>query len=60
MNASISSNDLPYQIVPISHSYQAETCYTRFRSKSARAPVPYRVSAPRSPTAFGRWKIQFC
>src|SRR5581483_11386971 len=30
------------------------------RSNSGRRPVPYTRSAPRSPTAFGRWKIQFC
>ena len=30
------------------------------KSNSARSDVPYAVSAPFGPTAFGRWKIQFC
>src|SRR5439155_20824508 len=34
--------------------------HTLLRSNSARWPVPYTCSAPLSPTAFGRWKIQFC
>src|SRR5262249_38789525 len=32
---------------------------TRFRSKSARLPVPYLLSAPFGPDAFGRRQIQF-
>src|SRR5262249_58739774 len=32
----------------------------RFRSNSARWPVPYRRSAPSGPAAFGLLKIQFC
>ena len=31
--------------------------FDRIRSRS---PVPYTLSAPLGPTAFGRWKIQFC
>src|SRR3989442_3944530 len=34
--------------------------HTLLRSKSLRSPVPYTWSAPFGPTAFGRWKIQFC
>ena len=33
---------------------------TRFRSKSARWPVPNWRSAPSGPEALGRVKIQFC
>jgi hypothetical protein len=33
---------------------------TLFRSKFGFCPEPYLVSAPSGPTAFGRWKIQFC
>src|SRR3989442_14237888 len=33
---------------------------TLARSNFAFAPVPYAFSAPRSPTALGRLKIQFC
>src|SRR4030095_1591136 len=33
---------------------------TLLRSNSARSPVPYTLRAPPGPTAFGRWKIQFC
>src|SRR5262249_42163803 len=29
-------------------------------SKLGRSGFPYKVSAPFSPTALGRWKIQFC
>src|SRR5205814_3595948 len=39
------------EIVDTSH-------HALLRSNSARSPVPYRRSAPRGPTAFGRWKIQ--
>src|SRR2546425_9668901 len=34
--------------------------HTLLRSKWLRSPVPYTWSAPFGPTAFGRWKIQFC
>src|SRR6266540_494720 len=34
--------------------------HTLLRSNSLRSPVPYTRSAPLGPTAFGRWKIQFC
>src|SRR5690606_27420315 len=33
---------------------------TRFQSKAAVSPWPYNFSAPFSPTALGRLKIQFC
>ena len=33
---------------------------TRFRSKTARCPVPNRRSAPSGPDALGRLNIQFC
>src|SRR5262249_37255831 len=29
-------------------------------SNAGFCPVPYRLRAPSSPTALGRWKIQFC
>src|SRR5476649_2964958 len=32
----------------------------RLQSNSGRPCCPYTLSAPFSPTAFGRWKIQFC
>ena len=31
-----------------------------FGRRSDATPVPKRCSAPSGPTAFGRWKIQFC
>src|SRR5207253_11496153 len=34
--------------------------HTLLRSNSLRSPVPYTTSGPFGPTAFGRWKIQFC
>src|SRR6185437_17087609 len=34
--------------------------HVRLQSNSGRSGRPYIVRAPRSPTAFGRWKIQFC
>src|SRR2546426_1175484 len=34
--------------------------HTLLRSNSLRWPVPYTTSAPFGPTAFARWKIQFC
>src|SRR5438128_2944091 len=34
--------------------------YVLFQSNSGRPCCPYTLSAPFSPTAFGRWKIQFC
>src|SRR2546422_9700272 len=34
--------------------------YVRFQSNSGRPCWPYTFSAPLSPTALGRWKIQFC
>src|SRR5262249_29126854 len=34
--------------------------HVRLQSNSGRSGRPYIVSAPRSPTALGRWKIQFC
>src|SRR6266478_4670516 len=34
--------------------------HTLLRSNSLRWPVPYTTSAPFGPTAFWRWKIQFC
>src|SRR5215510_6696536 len=34
--------------------------HTLLRSNSLRRPVPYTSSAPLGPTAFARWKIQFC
>src|SRR5215472_2516728 len=43
----------PLEIVDASH-------HTLLRSKSLRSPVPYTCNAPFGPTAFGRWKIQFC
>src|SRR5262245_15319031 len=43
----------PLEIVDASH-------HTLLRSKSLRSPLPYTASAPFGPTAFGRWKIQFC
>ena len=33
---------------------------TRLRSKAVCFPVPNSFNAPSSPTALGRWKIQFC
>src|ERR1700686_963654 len=35
-------------------------CYTRSQLKRALLPVPNTFSAPDSPTAFGRTKIQVC
>src|SRR5204863_7679108 len=37
-----------------------EAIYVLLKSNSGRVCEPYDVSAPFSPTAFGRWKIQFC
>ncbi len=34
--------------------------HTRSQSNLGRSPLPYTFRAPLSPTAFGRWKIQFC
>src|SRR5882757_7950534 len=34
--------------------------HTLRASNSARRPLPYSFSAPFSPVALGRWKIQFC
>src|SRR5581483_11519101 len=34
--------------------------HTLLVSNTAFWPVPYRFNAPVSPTALGRWKIQFC
>src|SRR4029079_17885190 len=34
--------------------------HVRFQSNSGRPCSPYDLSAPFSPTALGRWKIQFC
>src|SRR2546428_3603803 len=43
----------PLRVVDAGH-------HTLLRSNSLRWPVPYTTSAPFGPTAFGRWKIQFC
>src|SRR4051812_7480911 len=40
--------------------FSAFTIHVLRKSNSGRACVPYEVNAPFSPTAFGRWKIQFC
>src|ERR1700742_5304515 len=37
-----------------------EKDHTRDTSNCALLPLPYTLSAPFSPTAFGRLKIQFC
>src|SRR6187455_2760789 len=36
------------------------SAYVRTHENFARSGFPYNVSAPCSPTALGRWKIQFC
>src|SRR5882724_4833565 len=43
----------PLRVVDAGHQ-------TLLRSNAARSPVPYTLRAPPAPTAFGRWKIQFC
>src|SRR5262249_32747160 len=37
-----------------------DRAHVLLQSNSGRSGRPYMVRAPRSPTAFGRWKIQFC
>src|ERR1051326_2479186 len=39
---------------------QSPIIYVLPKSNSARSCDPYDVRAPLGPTAFGRWKIQFC
>src|SRR5688572_30689396 len=47
------------KLIADSSKLTADT-YVLLKSNSGRAWEPYAVRAPLSPTAFGRWKIQFC